>query len=133
MPNIYPARDFPSRVYGDSFTFTRERDLDAISRDGLSVFEWGTLMRECCPGGYNGFNTGRVEALLARWMADITLHPAREGSVCVYITGPLRALGEIARSLRADRDGPRHVAADEIHDATLPDGTGAVALRVWWD
>jgi hypothetical protein len=86
---------------------------------------------------YNNFDPVRVADKLARF--QITIQPAREYSVAVYIRGDADALATIARMAK------RWLLADEVHACErlrVPDSDypqrgqsrhAADVLRLWWD
>jgi hypothetical protein len=102
--------------------------------------EWAAVMRDGLlrrsDAACKLFDLDRVRDRLARFASDITLQPAREYRIAVYIRGPRHLLDAIARIAR------RHLKANEVdfyERETAVDGRpGKIVpspdvLRLWWN
>ncbi|MCA2979325.1 MAG: hypothetical protein INH37_13635 [Myxococcaceae bacterium] len=133
MPNVYPNHRFASRVYGDAFAHTGERDLSAISAEPMTLPEWREVMREATPNGYNAFDAPAVALMLAPWGTRCQFFAAREGSVAVYVTGDEVALDNLVISMTREQRKGSAFAPDEVGYAILGHRNAAPAVRLWWD
>jgi hypothetical protein len=106
----------------------------------VSLDEWTAVMRDgllrrsdvAC----KLFDLDRVRDRLARFAGDITLQPAREYRIAVYIRGPRPHLTAIARMAR------RQLKANEVdfyeRERAVDGRPGKIVpcldvLRLWWN
>jgi len=92
--------------------------VDWHAEQAFSPDRWAELMHlALSEGNYNHFDVNEVHA----WLGShkVTLEPAREGSVAVYVYGPRAVLERI----RTEAEGH---GVDEAHHE-------ADCLRLWWD
>jgi hypothetical protein len=100
-------------VYGDGMG-----TVDWHAGEAFSPDRWAEMMRLALPeGGYNLFSVDEAHAWLGSH--SVTLEPAREGSVAVYVHGPRAVLERIRKE--AEDHG-----VDEAHHEID-------SLRLWWD
>lgn len=86
----------------------------------VSADEWGRVMEQAVPFGYNSFDAKATTAWL-KTFPGISIEPARAGSVALYVKGPKKTLETMMKGARKATD------VDEVDFE--PDGT----LRLWWD
>jgi hypothetical protein len=84
------------------------RNLDFCASEFVSRDEAFKILSEAIPGGYNAFNAN----LLLAFPKNARFQIAREGSVCLYVTGKNLPSAE-------------KVSADEKD--------GSKVVRYWWD
>ncbi len=89
-----------------------KRNLAFRAPGPLDPIEAADVMREAVPHGYNEFHAD----LLALLPADAQVTIAREGSVCIYVSGELSKA--LADTLKAD---------EYDYDPTTGES------RLWWD
>lgn len=86
---------------------SRRRNLSFRASEPVLRDEAYRIMRKAIPGGYNDFKADAIldfDPTCSFWIA-------REGSVCLYVSGPL----------------PKRIFADEV------DKTNTGETRIWWD
>ena len=100
-------------AYGDGMGMVDWKADEAFSPD-----RWAELMHLALPeGGYNAFDVDEVHA----WLGShrVTLEPAREGSVAVYVY----ATRDVRERIRKEAE---ERGVDEAHHEVD-------CLRLWWD
>lgn len=73
-------------TYAPEEAAMNERNLHFLASDSVSRDEAVEIMRQAIPNNYNAFSADLLKLLPAN--ARVTL--AREGSVCVYVSGKIR-------------------------------------------
>jgi hypothetical protein len=98
------------QAYADCNDLRNGRDLDFCCSVSVTPQEAADIMKEACYG-YNNFEY----SLLLKLPAKCCVTLAREGSVCIYVSGKLST--KILNALGADE-------CDEIEKNSY---------RIWWD
>ena len=95
------------------------RNLDFRASEPVSLKDAYDILKVAIPNGYNEFTASKLKILDAL-LPDAECFIAREGSVCLYITGHNQTKKEIPELMEM-------LLADEI---TIEPNK---QLRIWWD